>query len=64
MQEAIHYLTREMVFERTQTRLNIRAEDTYNIDKTIIALGVYVNARALTRVGKRKAYIKSLKNSE
>ena len=43
-------------------RLNIRAGDTYNIDKTSIALGVYINIRVLIKVDIKKTYIKFLEN--
>ncbi|OCK74230.1 hypothetical protein K432DRAFT_311149, partial [Lepidopterella palustris CBS 459.81] len=42
----------------------IRLENIYNIDKTGIALGVYINTQVLTSLKKKKAYIKSLKNRE
>ncbi|KAF1974616.1 hypothetical protein BU23DRAFT_431120, partial [Bimuria novae-zelandiae CBS 107.79] len=35
------------LFKRTRVRLGIRTKDTWNIDKTSKALGVYTNTRVL-----------------
>jgi len=39
-------------------------ENIYNIDKTGIILGVYINTRVLISSSKKKAYIKILENRE
>jgi hypothetical protein len=52
------------LFERVRVRLGIRAEDTWNIDKTGKALGVYANTRVLASSQKKKAYHQSLENRE
>jgi hypothetical protein len=52
------------LFERTRTRLGIRAEDIWNIDKTGKALGVCANTRVLASSQKKKAYHQSPENRE
>jgi hypothetical protein len=52
------------LFERTRIRLNIRTEDTWNMDETGLALGVCANTRVLSSSQKKKAYIRSPENRE
>jgi len=52
------------LFERTVKRLDIQADDIWNMDETGIALGVCTNTRVLARAGKKKAYIKEPGNRE
>ena len=44
-------------YKQIKQRLNIRTENTYNIDKTSLALGVCTNTRVLSSSQKKKAYI-------
>ncbi|RII10284.1 hypothetical protein CUC08_Gglean006274 [Alternaria sp. MG1] len=50
------------LFERTRTRLGIRAEDIWNMDETGKALGVCANTRVLASSQKKKAYHQSPEN--
>jgi hypothetical protein len=50
------------IYEQTQERLNIQAENTYNIDKTRVALGVCINTRVLARALRKKANVKLLES--
>ena len=52
------------LFERTRIRLNIRTEDTWNMDETGLALGVCANMRVLSSSQKKKAYTRSPENRE
>ena len=52
------------LFERTRTRLGIRAEDIWNMDETGKALGVCANTRVLASSQKKKAYHQSPENRE
>ena len=52
------------LFERTRRRLNIRTEDTWNMDETGTALGVCTNTRVLASSQKKKAYVRSPENRE
>lgn len=45
------------LYEQTRRRLNIQTENTYNMDKTGVALGVCTNTRVLSSSSKKKAYI-------
>ena len=51
-------------YKQIKQRLNIRTENTYNMDETGLALGVCTNTRVLSSSQKKKAYIRSPENRE
>lgn len=52
------------LFGCVRKKLNIRAEDTWNMDETGVALGVYTNSRVFTSSLKSKVYVVSPEDRE
>ena len=52
------------LYNRIQQQYNVQTEDSYNMEKTGIALEVYTNTRVLSKAGKKKAYVKSPEDRE